>query len=199
MSDEAVRVCVREAFKWTHPLINKARAVARRASSSDSRLTCGSISSRQGNRAIRRAGRVGGRARRVPLWWDAQSLAHLTAWRAERLAQRAQAGDPFVCKESCAAFGRPLNRLDARARFIRLCRVLGTERQRELTIRHGRHSFVSHAPARGRSLAEVRDAAGRGRIAVTSLYMHVVADAGQPGDLFDFGAESLPAREPTLS
>ena len=124
----------------------------------------------------------GGRARRVPLWWDAGTLTDLAGWRDERLSHGAQPGDLFVCKQSCAALGRPLNRLDARARFIRLCRVLDPERQRELTIRSGRHPFVSHALAGGRSLTEVRDAAGHGRIAVTSLYMHVVADAGQdPG------------------
>ncbi len=43
-----------------------------------------------------------------------------------------------------------------------MCRILGTERQREITIHTGRHSFVSHALAgpNARSLAEVRDAVG---------------------------------------
>ena len=39
----------------------------------------------------------------------------------------------------------------------------------------------------GRTLAEVRDAAGHASIATTSIYTHVaVQDDGEPGDLFDF-------------
>ena len=69
-----------------------------------------------------------------------------------------------------------------------MCRVLGTERQAELTIHHGRHSFVSHALAGGRTLAEVRDAAGHANIATTSVYVHIATtdDGDEPGDLFDF-------------
>ena len=39
----------------------------------------------------------GGRSRRVPLWWDAGTLADLVAWRAERVAQGGRDGDPFIC------------------------------------------------------------------------------------------------------
>ena len=67
--------------------------------------------------------------------------------------------------------------------------VLGGGRQEELTIHHGRHSFVSHALAGGRSLAEVRDAAGHANISTTSIYAHVaVEDEWEPGDLFAFDA-----------
>ncbi len=53
---------------------------------------------------------------------------------------------------------------------------------------YGHHSFVSHALAGGRSLAEVRDAAGHANIATTSVYLHIATDDGdEPGDLFDFG------------
>jgi integrase len=37
-----------------------------------------------------------------------------------------------------------------------------------VTIHHGRHTFVSHALAGGRTLAEVRAAAGHANVAVTS-------------------------------
>jgi hypothetical protein len=37
--------------------------------------------------------------------------------------------------------------------------VLGWDRQRTLTIHHGRHTFITHALAGGRTLAEVRAAA----------------------------------------
>jgi len=54
-----------------------------------------------------------------------------------------------------------------------------------LTIHHGRHTFISHALAGGRTLAEVRDAAGHSSVLVTSAYLHVaVEDEGTVGDLF---------------
>ena len=85
------------------------------------------------------------------------------------------------------ATGKPLTRQNVRKRSIAACSVLGKERQAELTIHHGRHSFCSHALAGGRTLPEVRDAAGHANIATTSVYAHVpVDDDDGPGDLFDF-------------
>ena len=58
---------------------------------------------------------------------------------------------------------------------------------REVTIHHGRHTFISHALAGGRSLAEVRAAAGHSNISVTSAYLHIVVDDDEPvGNLFRF-------------
>jgi len=63
--------------------------------------------------------------------------------------------------------------------------VLGWERLRSLTLHHGRHTFVSHALAGGRTLAEVRAAAGHASLLTTSAYLHVaVDDDGAVGDLF---------------
>jgi site-specific recombinase XerD len=63
--------------------------------------------------------------------------------------------------------------------------VLGAERMKTLIIHHGRHTFISHALAGGRSLAEVRAAAGHSNVAVTSAYLHVVvADEAPVGRLF---------------
>lgn len=118
----------------------------------------------------------GRKARRVPLWWDRGTLDDLTAWKDSRLIQGAGQSDYFVCSQSRSAFGRRLDRRNARARFICACRVLGGDRQAALTIHHGRHSFVSHALAGGRSLAEVRDAAGHSNIAMTGLYTHVATE-----------------------
>jgi integrase len=61
---------------------------------------------------------------------------------------------------------------------------LGAERLATLTIHHGRHTFISHALAGGRTLAEVRDAAGHANASVTSGYLHVVVDTEQVGGLF---------------
>jgi hypothetical protein len=47
--------------------------------------------------------------------------------------------------------------------------------------------FVSHALAGGRSLAEVRAAAGHANVAVTSAYVHIVVDEEEAvGELFRY-------------
>jgi site-specific recombinase XerD len=54
-----------------------------------------------------------------------------------------------------------------------------------LTIHHGRHTFISHALAGGRTLAEVRDAAGHCNVSITSSYLHVVVEENEEvGRLF---------------
>jgi integrase len=65
--------------------------------------------------------------------------------------------------------------------------VLGAARLGSLTIHHRRHTFISHALAGSRSLAEVRDAAGHCNVSITSGYLHVAVDeeAGM-GNLFRF-------------
>lgn len=118
----------------------------------------------------------GGRGRRVPLWWDEGTLRDLEAWKAERVACGAKLVEAFVCSLQKATFGQPLNRHVLRRRFHTACRVLGWERLRTLTIHHGRHSFVSHALAGGRTLAEVRVAAGHASLLTTSVYLHVCRD-----------------------
>ncbi len=146
------------------------------------------------------------KARKVPLWWDRSTLDDLIRWKAERQQQGAQATDYFVCVQSKHCSGQKLCRNNVRRRFQVACRVLGAERlvigqdtygaksekqgqfyHKQLTIHHGRHSFCSHALAGGRSLAEVRDAAGHADIATTSIYAHVVQDSGAMGHLFEFG------------
>jgi len=129
----------------------------------------------------------GKKARRVPLWWCGANLANLEQWRQERIDQGAKAGDPFVCAQSSAAFGKPLSDRNAQHRWKSAIKVLGPERVSMLSIHCGRHSFVSHALAGGRSLAETRDAAGHSNISTTSIYAHVVSDEDEGvGDLFAF-------------
>jgi integrase/recombinase XerD len=126
-----------------------------------------------------------GKPRRVPLWWDQGTLDDLTTWRDKRLAQGAGASDPFVCSQAKGSFGRSIDRYNARDRFKVACRILGPQRVAELTIHHGRHSAISHWLAAGRTLAEVRDAAGHANIATTGIYAHVaVDDDGKVGDIF---------------
>ncbi len=129
----------------------------------------------------------GKRPRRVPLWWDGGTLSDLTAWLATRrnVGVGAQGGDPFVCSVQSNRQGEPLQRAAIRRRFLSACKILGLARLRTLTIHHGRHTFISHALAGGRTLAEVRTAAGHTNIAVTSIYLHIaVDDEDGVGNLF---------------
>ena len=82
---------------------------------------------------------------------------------------------------------KPFSRQTLRKRFRTACKVLGAARLETLTIHYGRHTFISHALAGGRSLAEVRDAAGHCNVSITSGYLHVAVDdeAGM-GNLFRF-------------
>lgn len=61
-------------------------------------------------------------------------------------------------------------------RFRAACNILGWERLNSLTIQHGRHTFISHALAGGRTLAEVRGAAGHANLSIMSGYPHVAMD-----------------------
>jgi integrase/recombinase XerD len=134
---------------------------------------------------MRKENTKGKRPRCVPLWWDAGTLLDLAEWQAERLRQGARGGDPFVCSVRANRRGQRLQRAAIRRRFLSACKVLGLARLRTLTIHHGRHTFISHALAGGRTLAEVRAAAGHSNVAITSGYLHVVVDEDEGvGELF---------------
>lgn len=72
----------------------------------------------------------------------------------------------------CRGPGARLTRSNVAARFKRACKILGPERGGELSIHDGRHTFISHALAKGASIAEVRDAAGHSNFSTTNLYAH---------------------------
>jgi integrase/recombinase XerD len=134
---------------------------------------------------IRRGAAKGGRSRNVPLWWDAGTLADVTEWKAQRLKLTSDAEEPFVVSLRPGRVPKPLSRHTLRKRFRTACKILGVERLESLTIHHGRHSFISHALAGGRSLAEVRDAAGHANVTVTNIYLHVAVDEEEDvGNLF---------------
>jgi site-specific recombinase XerC len=96
----------------------------------------------------------------------------------------------FVCSLRPDWFGHRLIRHTIRERFRSACKVLGLERLRHLTIHHGRHTFISHALAGGRTLVEVRQAAEHASLLTTCVYLHIaVVDDTTPGSSF-----ALPAR-----
>lgn len=122
----------------------------------------------------------GRKARIVPLTFDAATLADIRDWKALRIIQGATGADLFLVTRT----GQRIDRRNARKRFKAACRVLGRERVAELTIHHGRHSFISHALHGGRSVVEVQQAAGHSSLATTTRYAHLLADDGKVGNLF---------------
>src|SRR5204863_2479961 len=92
------------------------------------------------------------------------------------LKQGADYTDPVLSSFRPGRNSVPLSRHTLRKRYRTACKVLGVERLESLTIHHGRHTFISHALAGGRTLAEVRDAAGYANVSITSGYLHVVVD-----------------------
>jgi integrase/recombinase XerD len=129
---------------------------------------------------IRNGAAKGGRPRMVPLWWDGGTLDDLRAWKATRLELGATA--PFVAPLHDE---KPFSRHTLRKRYRTACRILGPEGLETLTIHHGRHTFISHALSGGRTLAEVRDAAGHANVSITSAYLHVAVEDGEVGHLFE--------------
>jgi integrase len=133
----------------------------------------------------------GGKGRIVPLWWDASTLADLLTWKRLREQHGARSKDPVICSLKPTRRGQPVIRHTIRERFRTACKPLGLERLRGLTIHHGRHTFVSHALAGGRTLAEVKVAAGHSSLVTTSIYLHIAEDDdATPGRLIE--RECLP-------
>lgn len=127
---------------------------------------------------IRKSVGKGGKARRVPLWWDGGTLADIEAWVQDRKQHGAGMADPLICRMRKDCYGQGMTRQEIWSRFRSAIKCLGEARLETLSTHSGRHSFVSHALAAGRSLAEVRDAAGHASIATTSIYTHVAVDDG---------------------
>jgi integrase/recombinase XerD len=138
---------------------------------------------------IRRGAAKGGQSRTVPLWWDAGTLEDIKTWQADRAASGAGQRAPLI---SPLHSRRRFSRHTLRKRFRTACRVLGAERLKTLTIHHGRHTFISHALAGGRTLAEVRDAAGHANVSITSVYLHIAVDDPEVGRLFELPVASRP-------
>lgn len=157
----------------------------------------------------------GKKSRTVPLWWDSGTLKDISTWKTKRKQQGANQDDFFVCALSKSTFGKRLKKSNIRHRFQIACRALGKDRlligqdqtktgrkyNKYLTVHHGWHTFCSHALAGGRTLAEVRDAAGHSDISITSVYLHVVTDGDEPDDIFDFDKKQVDyqSNEPTFS
>jgi len=145
------------------------------------------VDSSQPKIRIRREVGKGRRRRKVPLHWDAGTLSDLRDWKRFRREHGADDDARFVCSQHRDSLGNVLDRRNLRKRFKVCCKCLGPERQAELTIHDGRHSFISHVLHSGRSIVEAREAAGHSSIGTTSLYAHLVEDDDETvGNLFKF-------------
>jgi integrase len=123
------------------------------------------------------------RARKVPLWWDSQTLADIRDWVEFRKKMGATANDRVVCGVSTVNYGKPLTGLLIARRWKTAIRCLGPERVRQLSVHTGRHSFCSLSKAAGHSSVEIRDAVGHTSEATTNLYLHTVEAENIP-DVF---------------
>ena len=133
---------------------------------------------------IRASAAKGEKPRMVPLWWDAGTLQDLSDWKAKRLQGSVPDTEPFVTSLRPGRERIVFSRHTLRKRFRTACKVLGKDRLQTLTIHHGRHTFISHALAGGRTLAEVRDAVGHSNVSITSGYLHVAVEDEGLGSLF---------------
>jgi integrase/recombinase XerD len=116
------------------------------------------------------------RPRRVPLWWDLGTLADIEAWKLERVESGATPSDPLVCSQHRDTRGKRLSPRNLQHRWSVAIKVLGKDRVKRLSIQKGRHTFCSHALATGRTIAEVRDAAGHANLATTAAYLRIIND-----------------------
>ena len=104
---------------------------------------------------------------------SSMKVADLKKWKAKRHKQTTEPSAPFVASFRPNRSSKTFSRHTLRRRFRTACKSLGRERLEALTIHHGRHTFISHALAGHRTLAEVRDAAGHANVSITSAYLHV--------------------------
>lgn len=122
------------------------------------------------------------RMRLVPAWWDSGAVEDIQRWKQARIAGGAGLDDALIASFKPRTRDR-LKRTNVARVWKSAIRCLGPERVRQLSIHCGRHSFVSIALAAGRSLAEVRDAAGHSNVSTTEVYLHCIQREGVP-DIF---------------
>lgn len=82
--------------------------------------------------------------------------------------------------------GRPLSRVQVWRRFKTACACLGPERVAVLKLHHARHTFTSHALARGIPPQTVAAWLGHSSLEITAIYAHVVDELhGKSRIVFD--------------
>jgi integrase len=124
--------------------------------------------------------------REVPLHWDRGTLEDLQAFMAWRIKLP---GQHLIVSTRLGSKGEPLSKDAIASRWATMMGQLGKGRASQLSIHSGRHSFISHSLAVGRSLAEVQRAVGHRSVGSTSVYLHYLERDGIP-DVFA-GSDSV--------
>lgn len=136
------------------------------------------ITTKAGERLKRMKSRV------VPLWWDAETYADLKEWIESRYAEGATKNDPLVCAMRNDVAGKRLTSKEVAKRWRTAIKCLSPDRQRQLHVHCGRHTFASYA-IEGHSLVAVAKAMGHSNPRVTSIYLHLVEEIeNDMGNLF---------------
>lgn len=126
----------------------------------------------------------GKKARRVSLDWDRGTLEDIREWVKFRVeVQGAQPSDRVVVVQRCGKL-TPLRENKVASRWKTAIKCLGPERVSQLSIHTGRHTFSSHATARGWTSGDVRDALGHASISTTNRYVHGQVDTPEMPDLY---------------
>lgn len=128
----------------------------------------------------------GGKARKVPLWWDAKTLQVISRWKDRRIATNN--GDWFVASINGATAGKPLSIRNVQARYAQLMKkALGQERGRVVMgIHKGRHFYCSACVYSGIDIIRVKNAMGHANLKTTSLYASLMSDDSAMGNAFKF-------------
>lgn len=129
------------------------------------------------------------KTRSVPLWWDRgtyEDIVEFVEWRLQTQPADAVAVYPsFEDRHHLQTLGEFMHRRRLIGRWDRfMAYALGLDRAKQLGVHAGRHSFCSHALATGRTLAEVRDAAGHANISITNVYVHALETGDDLPDVF---------------
>jgi site-specific recombinase XerD len=106
---------------------------------------------------------------------DTGSLQDLKVWADHRRKRMgAEDDDPFICCIRGPNKGKkPIDtRLPLAILRKTLFDLLGKVRGRQIRVHSLRHSFCSHALAKGYSVAQIRDFAGHDDISITCRYIH---------------------------
>lgn len=128
--------------------------------------------------------------RGAPLWWDRATFDAIKSWKRLGVEPGALESDRFVVSVIDRVRGKTLSRQALRQRFRTACQILGTSRLESLSIYDGRNTFVNHALARGRSLAELRGAAAHANIVTASADLHTtLTEHPYAGQLFGCGSD----------
>ena len=89
---------------------------------------------------VRKGVGKGGKARKVPLWWDAGTLAFLQQFMARRVQEGASGSSAAICSTSVQSFGNRLDRMNLSRRFKQAIKVLGADCCS--SIHDGRHDLA---------------------------------------------------------